>query len=208
MKTDQSNRADIRAVLGASGTGKSSYVKKFIKRPKNGRLLIFDPMHEYGDYGEVFKRLEPLLAALKGAGEKGKFCFVFQPIEEHKTREKAFNLVCGAARAAGNLTFIAEELKFVTQPSYAPPYWAALSLTGRHKGIQLIGTSQRPASIDKDFLGNATVIRTGRLVYAPDIKTVADVLQVSPEEIKNLPDLHYIERDMQTGKTSQGVLKL
>lgn len=206
MKTDQTNRAAIEAVLGASGTGKSTYVKKHIKRPKDGRLLIFDVMHEYGEFGQVFKRTRELVAAVFKAG-KGKFRYVFQASENPPARAAQFDLVCGLAHAAGNLTFIAEELRFVTTPSRAPVRWAGVSLTGRHKGLHVVGTSQRPASIDKDFLGNATIIRTGRLVYPEDRKAVASVMQIDPAEIAKLPDLHFIEKNMQTGQISRGVIK-
>lgn len=207
MKTNQHNRADIIAVLGASGTGKSTYVKKHIGRPKDGRLLIFDVMHEYGSFGQVFTRSGELVTAIMQAGEKGKFRYVFQPSTNPAARGAQFDLLCGVAHAAGNLSFIAEELRFVTTPSRAPVRWAGVSLTGRHKGLSVIGTSQRPASIDKDFLGNATIIRTGRLVYPQDVKAVATVMQIDPAEIAALPDLHFIEKNMQTGQINRGVVK-
>ena len=46
-------------------------------------------------------------------------------------------------------------------------------MTGRHKGLKVIGASQRPASIDKDFLGNCMAIHIGRLAYAEDVRAVA-----------------------------------
>ncbi|MGH8719649.1 MAG: hypothetical protein ACREV0_12025 [Burkholderiales bacterium] len=57
---------------------------------------------------------------------------------------------------------------------------------------------QRPAAIDKHFFGNASVIRTGRLNYA------ADVLDVAGDEIRELPQLAWIERDMRSGKVQRG----
>ena len=79
-----------------------------------------------------------------------------------------------------------------------------VTLKGRHKGLTVYGNSQRPASIDKNFFGNATIIRTGRLNFAADVKVLANVLQVQALEVQSLQPLEYIERDMGTGAISRG----
>jgi len=74
-------------------------------------------------------------------------------------------------------------------------------MTGRHRGLRVIGASQRPASIDKDFLGNATLIHTGCLVYPENIRAVAKAMQV---EEGGIAALDWIEKDTQTGKHRAG----
>jgi hypothetical protein len=76
---------------------------------------------------------------------------------------------------------LVEELSRVTMPSWSPPAWRNLSTAGRHQGLKLIGTSQRPASIDKDFLGNCTEIRCYRVNYDRDAKVMADALGLQTE---------------------------
>jgi len=73
---------------------------------------------------------------------------------------------------------LVEELSQVTMASWSPPAWRKLSTAGRHKGMKLIGTAQRPASIDKDFLGNCTEIRCYRVNYDNDAKVMADSLNL------------------------------
>lgn len=192
------NKAHIMAVLGASGSGKSTFVKREISRG-HPRLLIWDPMSEYE--GALADSLAAMLAALG----KPKFRIVFRPDPDPVKRAKQFDLVCRAALAAGNMTLVVEELRFVTSPSRAPMGWAQVCLTGRHKGLKVYGLSQRPASIDKDFLGNCTRIRTGRLVYRQDVRAVADVIG-QDDGIQNLKPLQWIERDMTTGKVSSGFI--
>ncbi len=132
------------------------------------------------------------------------FSVVFRPSSDESLRARQFDLFCGAALAAGSLTLVVEELRFVTTPSRAPLRWAEVTMTGRHRGLRVIGTSQRPASIDKDFLGNATLIHTGRLVYPEDIRAVAKAMQVEEGAVAALQPLDWIEKDTQTGRRRSG----
>ena len=198
-----SNQARIIAVMGASGSGKSTYIKRFLRKPKPARLMVWDPMREYSEFGQVYDSLGGMVDMLGKIG-KGKFSIVFQPASNEKARAKQFDVFCGLALALGDLTMVAEELKFVTKPGYAPIRWSAVTMTGRHKGLTVIGASQRPASIDKDFLGNCTVIRTGRLAYPEDMKAVSRSMQVPESEIAALKPLEWIEKDLSTAAVKRG----
>lgn len=180
-KIDVAQAADIRAVLGAPGTGKSQYTKAELAKAK--RALVWDLEDEYTDIEAV--RIRDLPARLHRAG-KGTFKVRVVASTDAAIRQVEFDLVCRTVMAIGNLLFVAEELRFVTQPSKAPAGWAAITLRGRKRGIKVIGTSQRPASIDKDFLGSATLIRTGALNYPADRKAVADVMGIDLADIEKL----------------------
>ncbi|MBL4815065.1 MAG: hypothetical protein JKY74_06235 [Shewanella sp.] len=52
-RVDTSRNPDIRAVYGGSGSVKSSYVKAELKKMKPKRLIIWDPVDEYGDLCDV-----------------------------------------------------------------------------------------------------------------------------------------------------------
>jgi hypothetical protein len=194
------NKAAIIAVLGASGSGKSTFVKQYLASAKPKRLLVWDFMREY-KMGSDVTRLSDLSERLQsGAG----FSLTFRPSADESTRAAQFDVFCGLALAAKNLTLVVEELRFVTTPSRAPMRWAQVTMTGRHAGLRVIGTSQRPASIDKDFLGNATLIHTGRLVYPEDTRAVSKAMRVPESEIDALAPLDWLEKDMQSGKKAKG----
>lgn len=198
------NTAHIAAVIGASGSGKSTFIKQTIRRAKPARLLLWDPQGEYAEFGTPVRTLAELHAALTAAGARGKFALVFIPSGDPKAMVKQFDMFCLLAYHAGNLTLICEELADVTQAGFAPSGWSIATRKGRHNGLRIYGASQRPASIDKHFFGNATVIRTGRLNFAADIKVMANVLQVPEEDIRALLPLEWVERDMQNGKITRG----
>lgn len=198
------NKAAIIAVLGASGSGKSTFVKRALASSKPKRLLVWDPMREY-THGKEATRLADLADVIE-AGKAGSFAVTFRPSTQDSMRARQFDVFCGLALAAGNLTLVVEELRFVTTPSRAPLRWAEVTMTGRHRGLKVIGTSQRPASIDKDFLGNATLIRTGRLVYPEDVRAVSKAMRVTDADVEALAPLDWLEVDMQTGKKASGRL--
>ena len=200
------NTASNIAVFGASGSGKSTFIKRAIAKAKPARLLIWDPMQEYAEFGQVTQSLGELVAQIAAGGKRGKFSLVYQPSSDEKTRAKQFDVFCGLAMAAGQLVLVVEELKFVTKPSWSPVRWAQVTMTGRHRCLRVIGASQRPASIDKDFLGNCTTIHTGRLAYPEDVRAVAKAMGVDEAGIAALKPLEWIEKNMQTGQTSRGVI--
>ena len=189
------------AALGSRGTGKSAWVKRQVDQLKPARLAVWDLMQEY-DGGT-----QDLGEAIRAMGAK-RFRAVFYPSRDDEARALQFDLWCRALLAAGQLVAVVEELAFVTKPSKAPPGWRELSLLGRHPkhACSIIGTSQRPAQIDKDFLGNCDLIHCGRLGEKPDAEKAASKLAVRPEEIMLLPDLHWIERHMSSVEPTRGVL--
>lgn len=197
-------KAHIEAVLGSTGSGKSSYVKAKMREKPPKRLLVFDPEGEWGEFGRTTGSLQDVIAGCEAAGPTGALRIVFVPSPDPGTAMRQFDVFCRVAFHAERLTFIVDELKLVTTPSRSPIGWGMLTGRGRKRGIVTYGLSQRPASIDKDFLGNCTHVRTGRLTYAEDQKAVARVLGVPEAEIGALPDLGWIRRDMATGELTRG----
>lgn len=208
------NEAQIIAVIGSTGSGKSGSIKgalapslgwrHALKLQRPRRVIVWDRMREYSDFGQVVTSANDLLAAVKTKGGKvrAQFAVIVQPpAVERRKMERLFSLVCSVAQRCGHTLLVAEELPQVTRPGWAPAGWSEALLTGRHAGMAIIGTAQRPALMDKDIFSQATIIRCGRLNYDDDVKAMAKALCVSPVEIRNLKPLEAIERDMTSGET-------
>lgn len=191
------NKARIVAVIGASGMGKGWYIKSELL-PTMGQTFVFSPLEETDKYGDVL-RVKPTrsIADLIEAGKSGKSA-VFVPSNDAKAMSAEFGLFCRSTWHFPGCCAHVEELSNVTTPSWAPPPWKKLSTACRHRGMALIGSSQRPAQIDKDFLGNCTDIRCFRLMYENDAKVMGGVLRLGKDWplIMDLPDYHFIHRDM------------
>lgn len=208
MTAGNGHEAQVFAYLGSTGAGKTTAMLKDMGNPR--RLVVWSPKEEIDDYAGrwpgtfLVQTAGELLAILKRAGEKGRFKAVIRPPVERKKAEKLFDVVCRIVMHGRNVTFIAEELHTVTRGSWAPDGWSELIMMGRGYGAAIYGCSQRPASMDKDFLGNCSRVRSGRLTYDEDCKAVAKALRVQPEEVAGLVGYGYIERSVMNGEIVRG----
>ena len=205
MITNQANSADVIAVIGATGSGKGVFIKNYELKKSEKRILLWDYMREYGPFTDL--QTENLGAAL-GTMRAATFRTAFLPSYEDSVRKKQFDLFCKAAVHVGNLRIVVEELSFVTQPSFAPAGWKMVSSVGRHKGLRVIGASQRPAQVDKAFWSNCTEIHCGFLNYEDDQKTMARALGVSLSDIQGLQPLEYIHKNVRTKEIKTGTVKV
>lgn len=211
---NNANKPDVRAYIGATGSGKGVSIRAHLKASKPTRLLVWDPLAEYAQFARPVASLAQLVAAVEKAGA-GPFKLAYT-MGDSTDQKKAFALVCALARRCGNLTFLVEELADVTQPAYAPPAWRRITTMGRHAGIAVIGATQRPALVDKAFLGNATYIRCFTLRDEADHRRMASVLGLPLDTITALQTVEtptetrisYVERDYRTGERGEKTIVL
>jgi hypothetical protein len=206
MAVGQHNEARIYGVFGASGSGKSLYVKTVLLKPKPPRLAVWNYQHEEG-YTGICGTSTGSLKELANSCKKPRFAVDFRPNLQGDL-DKQFDLFCRIVHATPDIAIVIEEMSFVTKPSYAPPSWRAICATGRHTGMLVIGLAQRPVMVDKTFFSQCTTIRTGRLNFLGDQKIMADVLNVTAADVGALKPLEYIERTMTTGEVSRGRVKI
>lgn len=201
-------RASLVAVVGSTGSGKSFWIKNQL-RANPGRLLIWDAMNEYADSGaRLFlgagsNGMQPLVTYIT-ENHRREFAARFVPDKsDDKKLAAQFSLFCGLAYAAGRCVLVIEELSMLTRAGFAPARWRECVVTGRHVGLTIIGTTQRPALVDKTFFSNATVIRCGRLGSAGDKKAMADALDVPVADVRALMRLEWIIKDTYSGEVTR-----
>ena len=209
---DNSNRPDIRAYIGATGSGKGVSIREHLQRDKPLRLLIWDPLNEYGSFATPVRTLGEVAKAVKSA----RFAVAFNPGADPTKFAEKFALFCRIAFAAGRLKLLIEELADVTGPSFAPLEWRRCTTQGRHRGLRIVAASQRPAQIDKQFLGGCTYIRCFTLRYPADRQAMAGAMDIPLPEIASLSTIEnaagtvitYMEKDFRDGKTQRNTIKL
>lgn len=208
------NKPQIEAYIGASGSGKGVSINRRLVELKAHRLLIWDPRDEYGKHAKACTTHADLLAVFKRA-KGGPVKARFVPSEASPLAE-SFAFVCALAFRAGDLVFVAEELSDVTTASHAPAAWRKCITQGRHRALRIIGAAQRPALIDKTFLGNATYIRVFTLRYRADRQAVAEALDVPLAQVSALQTIEepgrtviaYLERDFRARILRTDTIKL
>lgn len=185
------NKANCIAFVGKTGSGKSTLIKRRLVSLKPSRLMIWSPDEDddnYKRFGIVYRSIDQFARAVM----YDKFQAIFVPSMNKKLRLKQFDYFCRLAWLRRDCVVVVEELKYVTTPQESPEHWANLSLRGRKRGIVVIGATQRPAHIDKDFLGNTTEIYAGALKYPRDRQATAEAMEIDRALLENLQPLDYI----------------
>lgn len=208
---NNANEPDIRAYIGATGSGKGVSIREHLDRSKPTRLLVWDPLNEYATYA----KRETTLAGLAKTLKARTFKVAYWPGADVRTYEDKFAVFCRAAFAAGDLTMLVEELADVTSPARAPMEWRRCTTQGRHRGLRIVAASQRPAQVDKQFLGGCTYIRCFTLRYPADRQAMAGAMDVPLQDVASLATVKdakgtvitYLERDFRGGKATRGTLR-
>lgn len=206
--SNRANKASIHAVIGSTGSGKTSHVMECIKRGKPGRILIWDTKGEFAreGHGRAVTSMAEIAQELLKAGPRGRFALAFQPKGDAKQMQKDFSRLCLLAFHAKNCWLIAEELADVTQPMWAPEGWRKATTQGRTEGLTIYGLSQSPALIDKTFFTNCSTVRTGRVNFEDHAKTVAKVFGLPHTEIMALEDGQWIQIQFSPREIKRGRL--
>jgi hypothetical protein len=191
--------ARIIAVLGGTGSGKTWRVKNVHLKPKPARLVIWDFKRDpqFNGYAQVVTA-----AGLVDALARKSFSVRFQPSFDAVKRAEQFDWFCELVHHFGNMTVWVEELAQVTKPNWAPGNWSMVVLTGREYGgadgedkhLEVVATSQRPAGVDKDFLGNATLIECGVLEFERDMRAAAVCLRTKADAVQLLRPGQFLQR--------------
>ena len=195
------NEAEVIGVLGRTGTGKSTTLKKRIKSEK-GTVLIWDFKREYDREG--VEQIDNIFEFIRSIRSERVKRLAFCPSMKETNRKAQFDIFCRFALELGNCLVVVEEMRFVTKAQWSPEAWALLTMTGRHDGVRVIGTSQRPASVDKDFFGNCTTIRCFSMTYPEDIAVVSKAMNIDSSRISELEPFQFIE--WKNGKARKGRL--
>lgn len=185
-------RDSVVFVSGARGSGKSSWLKQYARG--FGRVLVWDPMHEYAEAFGV----APVgsLSALVEA--KGVPICVFAPDDPALVSAKAFDFFCLVAWTRGAGLVLVDELATVTHAGKALGWWGRLIREGRHRQIEIAGAAQRPAEIDKTIIGNATRLVVFRLGRRADRVLMAEELDIDRAQIDALEPLQFLDADRLT----------
>lgn len=199
-------------VWGASGSGKSSYVKQLIKnRP---RTVFFDPLDEYGPLAKTkVTTLEGVRAAMRK--DFGGFRIAYVPPAGQEAR--CLSALCRllilaqepfrTAGKGGHVTLVVEELNLsfpVAGGAEKCSGFAEVCSRGRHSGIEVYGLSQRIAEVSTRFRGNCTKTVVLRQQGPRDIAAATDALGAAKGRVGQLRNLQYLVGD--AGEITEGTI--
>lgn len=217
MATQGLKRADVRAFVGSTGSGKGVGINQALDALKPTRLIVFDPLKEYGERGIVSSDVRVVIAAMK----KPTFKMVWQPDDDTDFDSKEFKLqfaaLCKIVFSVGDLVFLVEELELVTRPTWAPAAWRNCTKRGRHQRLVILAATQRPADADKAFWSSCMYVRCHAMRESGDIDRMAKALKVPYEQIDKLQTvvvsdkktrITYYEKDFNAGTCGEKTIEL
>lgn len=192
--------ADITAVFGMPGMGKSTIVRHQVA-PRN-RVLIHDPA-AWPDWGEIAEPVTGGLELAERLTDKGPMRICWRGANGKRTREDAiaaFELGNEAAVAAGDLTLVWDEVDRFTAPgSPLPPLAYLIANESRHSRIRLYILARRPARVNRDLTSYANRMIVFRTQEPADIKYFRERSAELAEVIPTLPDYHAADWSVKGG---------
>ena len=193
--------AKCTAVYGRRGSGKTTRVKALLRGAS--RVVVFDPMAEYAAAG--YRRadsIKEVLAGLKAGWKKG-FKIAYVPTTENMKALHALASLLWEAqihyesgRERRKITLVVEEMNLGFPNSKLPSGCFGMTraiLQGRHRGLEIIGVTQRPALVSPDFRGNVAETYVLPLSTGHDYRAVAEIYGRETEKtLRSLQPHEYI----------------
>lgn len=159
-------------IFGMTGSGKSVLCRTLQEYFKN--IIVFDTLYEYQDNeGIVFYDFNSFSKYLIETQYleifPSKIIIRFSPDIDETTE---INNYLKLIYFRGDCTIVLEEVQNFASVHKIPKYLKQISLTGRHKKVNFITTTQRIAEIHKSLISQAHHVFSGFTDNPNDIKTL------------------------------------
>lgn len=185
---------EVIFVSGQRGSGKTFWVQNLVS--KLPRFLIYDSLGEY-EGARRFEEIDDLLDHASRSGP-GFFDAIFDPLDP--TDSEDFDIFCRVARALGNLYVIIEEFDLFATPFNIPLELQALIKYGRHRGINVVGVSRRPAEVSRLFTSQATRFILFRQIEPRDVQYFRSIIGVAADLLPTLEPFHFLDINFSEGQ--------
>ncbi len=189
------DKTDCILIMGRRGCGKS-----FLAKGIQGifpRRVIVDTLNEYRPEGpnqflaRNFSEFSEKLIEYKQNNIRN-FVLIFQFPVESDQFEGVFNEIMRVCYYFKDIQIVIEEVQLHSNTQWLPSWLKKNLLIGRHQGLSLLFTSQRPGEVNKTIVSQCTHIFCGNLIDGNDIKYVSNFLNQDSEKLVNLPDRRFL----------------
>lgn len=177
------------AIMGRSECGKS-HVGKYIQS-QFPRVVIFDTLEEYSD-GIIVSSFQQFDQVCRMHEHSSNFRIIYRLDPLSPATEKEFSAALHALYEWGDLQIVVEEVQELTTAHGMPAMLKRCILTGRHQGLSLLFTTQRPGELHKTILSQCGHVFTGQLHDQNDVRYVAGFLGQDAQTLINLPPRHFL----------------
>lgn len=188
-------------IIGMSGSGKTT-LSRFIQKAYP-RLVIFDRMHEYEVAKSDLNSCEvtdwrSFEKAVRWSLGRSRFRIVIHLDPRAGKDDVFFESALWALYARRDVCVVIEEVWNFANRHAMPRALKELYLTGRHRRIGVITTSQRPAEIHKTIIAMSQHVMCFQTFERNDVQYLAESIGQAAFELPNLKKYHYLH--FQPGK--------
>lgn len=172
------------AVFGLRASGKTTWVQRLLASRR--RVLVLDPNDEYGcrrGWSRVEGPDEALAHLLRVKAPDPSRVYRIACLVEGVEDARAYLRIAWTLRRSW---VVAEEVPEYASPGWAPPELRRLLRRGRHRGISVVATAQRPAEAPATLRSLADLIVAFRLAHPLDLEAVRPWLGEHAEELPRL----------------------
>jgi|GEM_PF-6324036 len=172
-------------IFGMRGSGKSTLCRNIQKYYSN--IFIFDTLNEYNhDDGIIFYNYADFSNYVLSTSEKEGLRVIIQ-FDIENCDNDYFDEFIKLLYYRGDCTLVIEEVQNFASIHKIPPFLKQASLTGRHKNVNFITTTQRIAEIHKSLLSQCHHLFSGYTDSPNDKKTLK-------EYGFNISDIEFLEQ--------------
>lgn len=179
---------DCILVMGRRGCGKSYLAKKL--QNLWPRRIIIDSLSEYS--GETTSSFDIFCEKLAAKKNQKEFSLIFQFNPESDDAEIVFNELLRVCYYCENVQIVIEEVQLYSTPHFLPHWLKQCLLTGRHKNLSLLFTSQRPGEINKTIVSQCSHIFCGQIIEGNDLRYVSSFLNQDAQRLSGLPKRRFL----------------
>lgn len=173
----QFSPSDKITIIGKSGCGKSTLCQKLHESGFWRRVVVFDRMGEYDadDFSDVVSGFDHFADVIRRRHGDADFRILFRFKLESDSKDTEFNEALRVLFYLSNVLVVVEETWNFSTKNYLPKWYKEILLTGRHKNVSLISTSQRPAEVHKTVFSQSAHVFCGLMFETNDIKYLASI---------------------------------
>lgn len=185
------NSTDKVFIMGRSGCGKSHLAKRI--QDIWPRKIIIDTLNEYPDdsFSCVYSFDEFSQFLIQNQNTKN-FSLVYKFDVESNSHETEFNEIMRLCYYFGNVLIVIEELQLFATIHDIPKWLKHNCLTGRHRNIGMLFTSQRIGEINKTVLSQCSHIFVGQMIEKNDIHYISSFLNQDSKRLSGLPERRFL----------------
>lgn len=196
MRFDLKPQANQRiAIFGTTGSGKSNLCAWIQSEFK--RRLVVDIMAEYNPRNFDFVVTNPRALfqcyTLISKSKLNEFSTLYRWDPTRVDDELAeINQVMSIAYRLGSHMVVLEEIHSFMKREYMPRWLKASTTQGRHRGLGIMGTSQRPAEVSKTFVSNCAHVFASQFYEPNDLKYFQSMLGGASTQLSGLKKYEFL----------------